>query len=86
VLYRGARDGWREIGVPWEEALTGIDMATVLDAREPEVQAAAARSREILTNLRAAPFLRRLEVSLARESATSGRVRHEADARDRTAV
>ena len=51
ALFRVARDGFRDIGLPWEEALVGIDMATLLDAREPEVMAAAARSREILTGL-----------------------------------
>jgi hypothetical protein len=65
ALFRLARDGWRDINLPWEEALVGIDMATLLDAREPEVQAAAARSREILTGLRARPFLDRLEAALA---------------------
>jgi class 3 adenylate cyclase len=64
ALYRQARDGWRDLGVPWEEALTGIDMATLLDPREAEVQAAATRSREILTSLRAQPFLERLEAAL----------------------
>jgi hypothetical protein len=39
-------------------------MATLLDPREPEVQAAATRSREILTRLRARPFLERLEAAL----------------------
>ena len=69
ALFRVAREGWRDIGLPWEEALVGIDMATLLDAREPEVVAAAARSREILTGLRARPFLDRLEAALARARA-----------------
>ena len=65
ALYRVAREGWRDIAVPWEEALLGIDMATLLDPREPEVVAAAARSREILMGLRARPFLDRLDAALA---------------------
>src|SRR6478735_406866 len=52
------------MGLPWEEALLGIDMATLLDAGEPEVVAAAARSREILTGLSARPFLDRLDAAL----------------------
>ncbi len=84
-LYRGARDGWREIHVPWDEALTGIDMATLLDPREPEVQAAAARSREILTRLRARPFLERLDAALARETGETS-TRRPAETGDRTAV
>ena len=35
ALYRQAREGWRELQVPWEESLTAIDMATLLDPREP---------------------------------------------------
>ena len=65
ALFRVAREGFREAGLPWEEALVGIDMATLLDVREPEVVAAAERSREILTGLRAAPFLERLEAAMA---------------------
>ena len=81
------RDGWREIGLPWEEALVGIDMASLLDADEPEVIAAAARSREILTGLRAQPFLDRLESALAaapREPAGAGL--RPTEAADRAAV
>ncbi len=84
ALYRGARDVWRELGVVWEEALTGIDMATLLDPREPEVQAAATRSREILTRLRARPFLERLDAALARRPETT--TARQAEAGDRTAV
>ena len=65
TLFRVAREGFHDIGLPWEEALVGIDMATLLDTREPEVVAAAERSREILTELRARPFLDRLEAALA---------------------
>jgi hypothetical protein len=86
--YRTAREGWRDIGVVWEEALVGIDMATLLDPREPEVVAAAARSREILTGLRARPFLDRLEAGLARsgEPASAAATTRPAEAADRTAV
>jgi hypothetical protein len=74
--------------VPWEEALVGIDMVTLLDAREPDVVAAAARSREILTGLRARPYLERLEATLA---AVAGQVSAAGTLRpievtDRTAV
>ena len=65
AAWRIAREGFRDIGLPWEEALVGIDMATLLDPREPEVTAAAARSREILIALRAQPFLDRLDTALA---------------------
>jgi hypothetical protein len=48
------------------EALTAIDMATLLDPGEPEVRAAANRAREILAGLGARPFLNRLEAAMAR--------------------
>jgi len=85
ALYREAREGWRDLPVPWEEALIGIDMATLLDPHEPEVQAAAARSREILTRLRARPFMDRLEAALARDTTTTPAARP-AESVDRTAV
>jgi len=66
ALYREALRAWRDLGCAWDEALTGIDMATLLDPAEPEVQAAAERAREILVRLRARPFLERLEAAMAR--------------------
>ena len=87
AMYRGAREGWRDIGLPWEEALVGIDMASLLDAREPEVVAAAARSREILTRLRARPFLERLEAALAQGTPeSSAHPLRSSETADRTAV
>ena len=85
--FRVVRDGMRDIDLPWEEAMLGIDMATVLDAHEPEVGAAAERSREILIGLRAQPFLDRLERALA-VAATEPRVpvSKPAELADRTAV
>ena len=47
-LYREALRAWRDLGLALDEALTGIDMATLLDPAEPEVRAAADRAREIL--------------------------------------
>ena len=83
--FRVVREGFRDIGLPWEEALLGIDMATLLDAREPEVVAAAARSREILTGLGARPFLDRLEAALGREAVATP-ARRGSETGDRTAV
>ena len=45
-----------------------IEMATRLDPELPEVRAAAEAGREILTGLRARPFLDRLEAAMARTS------------------
>jgi hypothetical protein len=71
ALYREALRGWRELGIVWDEVLTAIDMATLLDPADPDVRAAAASSREILTRLRAAPYLERLDAALARSGPTA---------------
>jgi len=70
-LYRDALRGWRELGIAWDEALTGLDMATVLDPTDPDVRSAAATSREIFSRLGARPFLERLEVTVARPGSTA---------------
>jgi hypothetical protein len=59
--YRVALRAWRELGLPFDEALTGIDMATVLDVSEQEVADAVAVARRLLTELGARPYLERLE-------------------------
>jgi len=64
--YREALRAWRDLGLVWDEALAGIDMATLLEPSDPDTQAAAARSREILVRLGSAPVVERLEAALAR--------------------
>ena len=54
----------------WDEVLTSIDMATLLDPAEPEVRAAAASAREVLTRLGAKPFLARLDAAMERQAST----------------
>ncbi len=70
-LYREVVRAWRDLGLPWDEALVGIDMATLLDPSHPDVLAAAAAAREILVRLRANPFIERLDAALG-ASATLG--------------
>ncbi len=70
--YRTALRAWRDLGLPWDEALAGIDMAMLLEPELPEVHAAVVRSREILDGLGARPFVRRLDDVLAAEAARSG--------------
>jgi class 3 adenylate cyclase/tetratricopeptide (TPR) repeat protein len=65
ALYRASLRAWHDLGLAWDEALTGIDMAILLDQSEPEVIAATERSREILTRLEARPFLDRLDAVLS---------------------
>jgi tetratricopeptide (TPR) repeat protein len=67
-LYREALRAWRDLGLAWDEALCGLDMATLLDPSEPEVGAAAAAAREILVRLEAAPFIARLDAAFARSA------------------
>jgi class 3 adenylate cyclase/tetratricopeptide (TPR) repeat protein len=62
--YRVALRAWRELQLPWDEAITGLEMAMFLDRRDPEVKQAIDASRRIFTELGAAPFLARLEEAL----------------------
>jgi class 3 adenylate cyclase/tetratricopeptide (TPR) repeat protein len=64
-LYREALRTWRDIGLAWDEALCGVDMAILIGPSEPDVRAAAEASRQILARLRAQPILARLERALA---------------------
>ena len=68
AMYRSVLKDWQDLGLAWEAALVGIDMATLLDPSDPEVRAAIEYAREILTRLRARPFLERLEAAAARSS------------------
>lgn len=63
--YRAANAAWRSLDLPWDGALTAIDMAHVLDRGLPEVRAAAAEARQILTRIGARPFLGQLEALVA---------------------
>jgi hypothetical protein len=67
-FYRDAIRRFRDLGLPVDEAFTAIEMATLLDPAEPEVRAATEAAREILTRLRARPFLERLEAASQRQS------------------
>jgi hypothetical protein len=61
--YKDVLDSWREFGLAWDEAMTGLEMATVIDRSEPDVTAAIGRSIQIFERLRARPFLERLVVA-----------------------
>jgi class 3 adenylate cyclase/tetratricopeptide (TPR) repeat protein len=64
--YRAAVRAWREMGVAFEEALTGVDMVTALgpDDSDPAI---VSSTRQILERLGARPYLERLERALGRE-------------------
>jgi tetratricopeptide (TPR) repeat protein len=55
--YRAAIDGWRDLGLLWDEALTELEFATLVGMEEPEARAAAADGRAILERLGAARIL-----------------------------
>jgi tetratricopeptide (TPR) repeat protein len=78
--FEEARGAWRRLGLPWDEALLGIDMASVLDPALPEVQEAVSRSRAILAGLGARPFLEILDAAAGRGGMTNGRAPAAGDA------
>lgn len=62
------REGLRKFQIAkavWDEVLTGLTMAQLLDPAEPEIAAVIASTREILERLRAKPFLERLDAAAA---------------------
>jgi len=67
-LYAEAIRRFVDLGVPVEQAMTAIEMATLLDPDDPGVRAAAAAARDILVRLGARPFIARLDAALGRSS------------------
>jgi hypothetical protein len=66
VLYRQALQDWQSGNQPWDEALTVIDMATVLATTDPELMRAVERARQFFTRVGAPTFLERLETAVSR--------------------
>ena len=65
--YREAIRGWQQIGLAFDEALAGLDLAILLAPTERELADAGAiveSTRAILTRLGALPLLTRLEAAL----------------------
>jgi len=69
TLYRDALRDWRAAHAVWDDAMTGLDMALLLDPAEPDVAAAIKSTREILERLAAKPYLERLEAAASRAPA-----------------
>jgi tetratricopeptide (TPR) repeat protein len=67
--FRGVLRTWRDLGLTWDVALTGLVMAAVLDPSEPDVAEAIAISRQIFEELGARPFLRLLDEVSSRDPA-----------------
>ena len=59
--YRTTIAAWQALDLPWDEALTVLEMAQLLGPAVPEVQAAAGAAREILVRLGARPFIAQLD-------------------------
>jgi tetratricopeptide (TPR) repeat protein len=86
VQYREALVGWHDLGLAWDEALTGIDMATLLDPSEPEVRTVADSTRQILDRLAAKPYLQRLDAAMARSRSAESRTAAAEPAESRSAT
>ena len=59
--YRAARLLWRELGLPWDEALLGLDVVVLFGLQHPEARQAGEVAREIFVRLGATPFIERLD-------------------------
>jgi hypothetical protein len=62
--YREVLQAWRDLGLAWDEAITAIDMATLLGPAEPDVIAAAQIADATFQRLGAKPFLARLRAAM----------------------
>ena len=58
--YREVLDAWRDLGLPWDVALTAIEMAVLLGPTGPGVAAAAGAARDIFARLGAIRLSTRL--------------------------
>jgi class 3 adenylate cyclase/tetratricopeptide (TPR) repeat protein len=63
-LYLQALRAWRDLGLAWDEALCGLDMAILLDPADPQVRGVALAARQTLSRLQAKPFVARLDTAL----------------------
>jgi class 3 adenylate cyclase/tetratricopeptide (TPR) repeat protein len=72
ALYREAIRGCRDAGLPLDEGLTGIEMATLLDPAASEVQALVGAARETLLRLGATPLVEQLDAAAASAARAGG--------------
>jgi class 3 adenylate cyclase/tetratricopeptide (TPR) repeat protein len=69
AAFRGVLTGYRELGLVWDEALTGIGYVRLVGADDRDGRAAAESAREILSRLGAGPILAILDQSVAERGA-----------------
>jgi tetratricopeptide (TPR) repeat protein len=60
LRYRQALEAWRDLGLPWDEALTAIDMVVLIGVGSQDVEAAAAVARDTFARLGAVRLASRL--------------------------
>ena len=70
--YRAANATYREMGLRFDLAMAGLDMAAFLGPEVPAVRAAAAEARAILVELGALPVIARLDRLVAPEGPSIG--------------
>ena len=63
--YRAALAAWQSLRLPWDEAITIVDAATLLGVDDPEVAGWVDTARATLERLEAAPMLARLESAVS---------------------
>ncbi len=69
ALYREALQGWKDVGMGWDEALTGLDMVLLIGA-DANAQVASA-TRAVFERLGARPYIERLDGGFARTTTSS---------------
>ncbi|MBI2763375.1 MAG: AAA family ATPase [Chloroflexi bacterium] len=93
LRYRDVLGAWRDLGLPWDEALTAITMAVVVGPAGPGVESAARAARETFKRLGASALVAQLErvmawptgSAIAPETATDSERRSPAPTEDRVA-
>ena len=86
ISYREALRGFRATSALWDEALTGVEMAMLLDPSEPDVAAEITSARAILERLGAKPYLERLDAAVAAAPSTAAKPRVRDESRAEVAV
>ncbi|HEX5466967.1 MAG TPA: adenylate/guanylate cyclase domain-containing protein [Candidatus Limnocylindrales bacterium] len=68
VTYRETLRAWRDLGLPWYQALTVLDMAELLAEPPAEMEQLAGAAREIMVGLGARPYIERLDAAMGRQA------------------
>ena len=65
TLYQEAIRGWRELGLPLDQGLAGLDIVALAGPLDPTARASADEARSIFERLGARPFLAKLDLALS---------------------